>query len=371
VLASIPSPTQSVWHLGPLPIRAYALCIVAGIFVAIWLTDRRWRARGGSAHEVGDIAGWAVLFGIVGGRLYHVITSYELYFGAGKHPLDALKIYEGGLGIWGAISLGAVGAWIGCKRKGVRLVDFIDAAAPGVVFAQALGRLGNWFNNELYGKATTLPWKLQIHCIDVNVGTAQTCPNGDLVLGYFHPTFLYELIWDLALGFVLLYVGRRWKLRNGQLFAVYMMGYTLGRAWIEALRIDEANHILGLRLNLWTCAVVYVAGLVLFVARRGGRPLEAGVYVDGRTTPTADASASAADSSDASEPSADVDGADAALPDPQAEPRPPAQIQAPAQIQPPAQPQSTYYAGPQQPHWSDLPVTGPSSGVDRDATENV
>ena len=163
VLATIPSPDQGVWYLGPLPIRAYALCIIAGIIVAIWWGERRWVARGGIKGEVTDIAVWAVPFGLVGGRLYHVITDNQKYFGPGKNPLAALEIWNGGLGIWGAIALGAVGAWIGCRRKGIPLPAMADALAPGIVVAQAIGRLGNYFNQELYGGDTTLPWGLEIY----------------------------------------------------------------------------------------------------------------------------------------------------------------------------------------------------------------
>jgi prolipoprotein diacylglyceryl transferase len=271
-LAELPSPSRSVWHLGPLPVRAYALCIIAGILVALWLTTRRWRERGGGDDDIWDIAGWAILFGIIGGRLYHVVTDPELYFGAGKHPLNALKIWDGGLGIWGAIALGTLGAWIGCRRKGVSLIVFADAAAPGVIFAQGIGRWGNWFNNELYGGPTSLPWKLQIHDIDVVTGHAQPCTFGHLgqmVCGYYQPTFLYESLWDLALGFLLLYLDRRLRLGHGNVMAMYVMGYTLGRVWIEALRTDHANHILGLRLNVWTSLIVFALALAWFL-RHGG-----------------------------------------------------------------------------------------------------
>jgi len=260
----------SVIRIGPLPIHLYALCIVAGIVVAIWLTDRRWRARGGGEHQVGDVAGWAVLFGIVGGRLYHVITDPELYFGSGKHPLDAFKIWDGGLGIWGAVALGGLGAWIGCRRHRMNFVAFADAAAPGIVLAQAIGRWGNWFNNELYGRATTLPWKLQIHDLDVVTGKASRDSAGHaIVLGYFHPTFLYEMLWNLAVAGVLLWADRRRLLGRGQVFAVYVMGYTLGRFWVEALRDDHANRILGMRVNSWMSILVFLGALAWFLRHRG------------------------------------------------------------------------------------------------------
>jgi phosphatidylglycerol---prolipoprotein diacylglyceryl transferase len=272
VLAEIPSPTRSVWHLGPLPLRAYALCIILGILVAIWLTTRRWRDRGGNPDHVWDVATWAIVFGIVGGRLYHVVTDPELYFEKGRHPIDAVKIWDGGLGIWGAIALGTLGAWIGCRRRHITLAVFADAAVPGVVFAQGIGRWGNWFNNELYGGPTSLPWRLQIHCLDIDVGHATACPGtSSTVLGYFQPTFLYESLWDIALGVALLVLDRRLRLGRGNVMALYVMGYTVGRAWIEALRTDHANHFLGLRLNDWTCLIVFLLGLAWFLSHGGFR----------------------------------------------------------------------------------------------------
>ncbi|HEV2887641.1 MAG TPA: prolipoprotein diacylglyceryl transferase [Jatrophihabitans sp.] len=267
--AAIPSPTVSVIRLGVLSIHLYALCIVAGILVALWLTDRRWRARGGAKGQVGDVAGWAVLFGIVGGRLYHVITDPELYFASGKHPLDAVKIWDGGLGIWGAIALGALGAWIGCRRHQMDFGAFADAAAPGVLLAQAIGRWGNWFNNELYGRATTLPWKLQIHELDVVSGKASRDAAGHaIVLGYYHPTFLYEMLWSLAVFALLLWLDHRRLLGRGQVLALYVMGYTFGRFFIEALRADDANRILGMRVNSWVSILVFLAALAWFVRHR-------------------------------------------------------------------------------------------------------
>ncbi|WP_392466535.1 prolipoprotein diacylglyceryl transferase [Arsenicicoccus cauae] len=271
ILAEIPSPTQGVWHLGPLPLRAYALCILAGILVAVWLTQRRLAARGGDPERVVDVAMWAVPFGIVGGRLYHVISSPQAYFGEGGHPLDAVKIWNGGLGIWGAVALGALGAWIGCRRSGVSYLHFADALAPGLLVAQAIGRWGNWFNNELYGGPTDLPWALRIHEWDAAAGEAVRDVSGQaIVLGHYHPTFLYESLWCLGVAALLVWADRRLDLRRGQVFALYVVGYTLGRAWIEMMRVDEANHVLGLRLNVWTSLVVLAFGLAWFVlARRG------------------------------------------------------------------------------------------------------
>jgi len=272
ILATIPSPTQGVWNLGPLPIRAYALCIVAGIIAAVMLTERRWIARGGAAGDVLDIATWAVPFGIVGGRLYHVISSPAAYFGKGGHPLRAFAIWEGGLGIWGAIALGGVGAWIACRRRGIPLPAFADAVAPGLLVAQAVGRLGNWFNNELYGGPTSLPWRLKIYQWDG--GRAVLGPdNQPVVLGYFHPTFLYELLWNLAAAAFVIWADRRFRLGHGRAFALYVASYCLGRLGVELLRTDPAVHFFGIRLNVFTAVVVGLGALAYFVAMRG-RPRE-------------------------------------------------------------------------------------------------
>ena len=270
-LATIPSPTKGLWMIGPFPLRAYALFILVGIVVACWITEWRLRQRGAPKWLVLDVAIWAVPFGLVGGRLYHVITSPDKYFGAGGHPLDAFKIWEGGLGIWGAIALGALGAWIGCRRLGVPLTMFADAAAVGIPAAQAIGRLGNWFNNELYGSHTNLPWGLTVYDYDLSSGEAVRV-NGDPVLlegGPFHPTFLYELVWDVGVAALVFFVDRKLKLGKGRAFALYVMAYTAGRFWIEALRIDEAEHILGMRLNNWVSILVFLGALIYFLRVKG------------------------------------------------------------------------------------------------------
>lgn len=266
VVASIPSPSQSVWHLGPFPLRAYALAIIVGIFVAVALTNRRWVERGGHPDEVLTIVYWAVPFGIVGGRLYHVISSPDAYFGAGGDPVSALYIWQGGLGIWGAIALGAVGAWIGARRERVSFSSFADAVAPGLLVAQAIGRLGNWFNQELFGSPTTLPWGLEIDpSIAARVGDF---PAGTL----FHPTFLYEMLWNLGAAALLILVDRRWRLGHGRAFWGYVALYTLGRVWIEALRIDDAELVLGLRLNVWTSILMFVVAVGAFALLGRARP---------------------------------------------------------------------------------------------------
>ncbi len=272
-LATIPSPTQGVWHIGPIPLRAYAICIIAGILVAVWLTERRWVRRGGKPGAVGEIATWAVPFGIVGGRLYHVATSWQPYFGPGGDPVRALYIWEGGMGVWGAIALGAVGALIGARRAGIRLPPMADAAAPGIALAQGIGRLGNWFNNEVYGGPTDLPWALRIYEWDQGLGRAVVGSDGaPVVLGTFHPAFLYELLWDFGVAAVVIWADRRFRMGHGRAFGLYVALYTAGRLWIEALRVDEANHILGLRLNIWTSLIVGLTAVVLVVISARRRP---------------------------------------------------------------------------------------------------
>lgn len=268
--AEIPSPSVGVWHLGPLPVRGYALCILAGIVVAVWLTQKRLEARGHRKGVAIDISAWAVPFGIVGGRLYHLITTPQPYFGQNGDPWKAFAIYEGGLGIWGAVALGALGAWIGCRKNGVAFRDFVDAAAPGLAIAQAMGRFGNWFNNEIYGAPTDLPWRLRIYEWDTSVGRAVVDAQGNpVVKGYFHPTFLYEALWCLLLAAFLIWLGRRRPLKAGQVFAAYVMGYPVGRIVIENMRSDSANLILGQRVNTWVSILVFLLGVYLW--RRFGR----------------------------------------------------------------------------------------------------
>ncbi|WP_040407426.1 prolipoprotein diacylglyceryl transferase, partial [Amycolatopsis nigrescens] len=280
-LATIPSPDRGVWQLGPIPLRAYALCIIAGIVVAIWWGERRWQQRGGSKGTVVDLAVFAVPFGLVGGRLYHVITDNHLYFGEGKNPLNALKIWDGGLGIWGAIALGAVGAWIACRRKGIPLPAMADALAPGIVVAQAIGRLGNYFNQELYGGHTDLPWALEIYqrFSPDNPSIPDQGPSGvafgniPLADSPVHPTFLYELLWNLGVALLVVWADRRFRLGHGRAFALYVAAYTVGRCWIELMRTDSATLVFGVRVNVWTSILVFIGAVVYFVlaGKRGPR----------------------------------------------------------------------------------------------------
>jgi prolipoprotein diacylglyceryl transferase len=284
---SIPSPSDSVWEIGPVPIRAYALCIIAGIVVAVWLGERRWVARGGKPGQIGDIAVWAVPFGIVGGRLYHVITDSGKYFGEGRDPVTALYIWQGGLGIWGAIALGGVGAFIGARRAGIRFLPLADALAPGIVLAQAVGRLGNWFNQELFGKPTDVAWALEIP-------DESRRPEGYVQHDTFHPTFLYELLWNVGVAGLVIWADRRFRLGHGRAFALYVAGYCAGRGWIEYLRIDpvEADDVFGLRLNVWTSIVLFALAVAYFVwssIRRPGREESVLHHDDQEPVPSSDA----------------------------------------------------------------------------------
>ena len=263
--ASIPSPDQSVWHLGPLPLRAYALFILVGIFVAMWSGDRRWVARGGEPGLVYDVAVWAVPFGILGGRIYHVLTDWTTYFGPGGSGLTAaLSIWKGGLGIWGAIAFGAVGAWIGCRRRGVPLPPFADAVAVGIPLAQALGRWGNWFNQELFGRPTEVAWALEIDPVNRPAGFEQYAT--------FHATFLYESLWLVGVAILVAWADRRWTLGHGRAFALYVAAYCVGRLGMEMLRIDPATHLWGIRVNVFTSVLVGVGAAVYFVVSARTRP---------------------------------------------------------------------------------------------------
>ncbi len=299
VPASIPSPDWSGFDIplpwGSLRIHAYALCILAGIIVGLWLTSVRWAKRGAPEGSVWDIVIWAIPFGIIGGRLYHVFSSPDAYFGPGFDGTGDLslipQIQRGGLGIWGAVVLGAFGAWIGCRRAGVKLTAFLDAAAPGLLLAQAVGRWGNYFNQELFGGPTTLPWGLQVDADNANF------PAGYPADTLFHPTFLYESLWNIAGVLILLALDRRFHFRRGRLFWLYAMYYTLGRVWIEAMRIDDAEQIslfgITTRLNVWTSIFVFVAALAVFIVLGRRKDADAeNVYLPGRE-PAAEAAGEA------------------------------------------------------------------------------
>lgn len=263
VAASIPSPSTGVWEIGSVPLRAYALGIIIGALLAIWIAEKRFVARGGRPGVVGDIAIWAIPFGIAGARIYHVVTDPELYFGEGRSVVDVLFIWQGGLGIWGAVMGGALGAYIACRRYDASFAMFGDALAPGLLVAQAVGRLGNYFNQELFGKPTNLPWALEID--------PANRPTGFEQFATFHPTFLYELLWNLAAAALLIALDRRFKFTAGRAFALYVMLYTAGRFWIELLRIDTANEIGPFRVNVWTSIIVFALALLYFLRTRHKR----------------------------------------------------------------------------------------------------
>lgn len=268
-LAYIPSPTISQFSIGPATIHIYALCILMGIVLAVWITTTRWKKLGGNFDQVLDITLVSVPAGIIGARLYHIITTPERFFGPDGDWAEMFRIWNGGLGIWGGVLFGALAAWAWCRHKHYPMALLADAIAPGLLVAQAVGRLGNWFNQELYGAPTTLPWGLKLNMEGTAIGHSEqcydgaTCPGGTL----FHPTFLYEMIWNLIGAAIIVYIGSKAmkKLKAGSLFAVYIMWYTLGRTWIESLRIDYAHEFLGVRINVWVSMAVFVLGAVSFI----------------------------------------------------------------------------------------------------------
>jgi prolipoprotein diacylglyceryl transferase len=283
LFASIPSPEVSSFELGPVRVHYYALFILLGIALAIWIGSRRFTKRGGPSGAILDIALWAVPFGIVGGRFYHVITHWNYYFYDGANLMKVFAVWEGGLAIFGALAFGSVGAFIGARTAGIRFLSFADAIAPGVLVAQAVGRIGNYFNNELFGQPTTLPWGLEI--ATGNPAYPEGLPAGVL----FHPTFLYEMIWNLIGFAALIWLDRKLKLRWGQMFAAYLIVYSIGRAFIESIRIDPSEVILGLRTNVWSSIAGIAVGVGLLIwSRRTHKEPETSVFLPGREPSPAD-----------------------------------------------------------------------------------
>lgn len=267
--ASIPSPSDGTFELGPLTIHAYGLVIALGVVAAIWLLGRRLEARGaGTRDDASAIGMWGVLGGVIGARLYHVATSWDSF---SDDPMRIFAIWKGGLGIPGGIALGVAVGVYAAKRRGLDVPTAITCAAPAIPLAQAIGRWGNWFNQELFGRPTTLPWGLEIDDKHLPEGYA----SGTL----FHPTFLYESLWNVGLCLVLLQVDKRMSLRPGRLMAVYVAGYSVGRFWVEGLRIDPANSGGGWRLNQWTAVIAFVLAVGYLVVdaarhRRSVPPLD-------------------------------------------------------------------------------------------------
>ena len=265
----IPTPSRSVLELGFFTVHFYALCILLGIAAAIWLTQRRYAHLGGQKDEIGDFAIVVVPMGIIGGRMYHVISSPGEYFGAGGSPLDALKIWEGGLGIWGAILIGALAGFVffRVKKRSLSFSFLADAIAPALAIAQGIGRFGNWFNGELFGRPTTLPWALEIPAAKRGSGFSE--------FATFHPTFLYEAIWCFAIATLMIYLPYFKRVAgSGSVFLFYVASYCLGRLAIEIIRIDEANQFLGQRINVWVAGSIFiVSSTSLIMRRRANRKL--------------------------------------------------------------------------------------------------
>jgi prolipoprotein diacylglyceryl transferase len=277
--ASIPSPPLpwAQFSIGPLVIHTYAICILVGILAALLITQRRLSARGAEPGVVLDIIIWAVPLGIVGARFYHVLTHGSDYFFAGANLWNVFAIWDGGNALYGSLLGGAVGAYIGCRRHGIRFWSFADALAPAMLVAQAIGRLGNYFNHELFGLPTTLPWGLQIE--STNAKFPSGLPNGTL----FHPLFLYEIIWNLVGVAVIILIERRFKLRWGRVFGVYLIWYGIARSVLEAIRIDPtSDQFLGVPANDWASFIAIALGIVLIVVQGRRHPgLEPSVYRDG------------------------------------------------------------------------------------------
>ncbi|HWU30533.1 MAG TPA: prolipoprotein diacylglyceryl transferase [Microbacterium sp.] len=315
VPASIPSPPVSTFPIFGITIHYYALCIIAGIIAATLITNHRLTKRGAEKWVVIDIAIIAVPLAIIGARIFHVLTHFDFYFGPGKNtwnpfePGSVWAIWEGGIAIFGALMAGAVGAWLGCRWTGIRFWTFADALAPGLLLAQAMGRFGNWFNHELFGLPTDLPWGLQIE--STNPAFPAGLPEGTL----FHPTFLYEVIWNTLGVLVLLWLGRRLRLQWGRLFACYLIWYSAGRIVWESIRIDPSQVYLGLRSNVWAAIIGVLVGLVILIVQtRRHTGLEASPYQPGREPADADVDSDhdSHDYVDLSEPP--VDGIDAEAP---------------------------------------------------------
>ena len=266
------------WSL-PLDFRihAYAICILLGIVACVIITNMRLNARGAERWVIIDIAIWAVPAGIIGGRLFHVFTHVSDYFGPGRDPLSFLYIWQGGLAIFGALILGAVGAWIGCRQVGLRFTTFVDSVAPAMLVAQAFGRLGNYFNHELFGMPTSLPWGLQIETS--NAAYPQGLPAGTL----FQPTFLYEIIWNVAGCIVIVLIDRRFKLQWGRVLALYLIWYGFGRSFLESIRVDTSETFFGIRTNVWASWAAILLGIIIFwVQTRRHTGKEPSAYLPGR-----------------------------------------------------------------------------------------
>jgi prolipoprotein diacylglyceryl transferase len=285
--AYIPSPSMDFGRIGLLTLHGNALVVIAGIVSAVWLGERRWAAQGGTQGLIMDIAVWTVPLGIVGARIYHIATNYHFYIGHGKNPVEVVEIWHGGLDLWGALAAGSLGAAIACHRRGVRLLIVADVVAPGIAVGQAIGRWGNWFNQELYGHPSTQPWAVKI-----DAAHRPRLPSGALNPRYadlptYQPTFLYESLWCLAVAGLVILIGRRADLTHGRAFALYLAAFAAGHAWAEALRVDTATRLFGLRYDHWTALLVFLSAMTYLVMNRSTRPLDDALY--GKPRPTNEA----------------------------------------------------------------------------------
>lgn len=287
IYTAFPESPGAAVTIGSFSIRYYALLILVGIIVAVWISGARLKSRGAEGALALDIALFAVPFGIVGGRLFHVVTHWNDYFSAGKNPLTALYVWEGGLAIYGALIFGALGAFVGCRVAGIRFLSYVDALVPGLLLAQAIGRWGNYFNSELFGAPTTLPWGVVIpttspaYPLDLPTGTID---NPTL----FEPTFLYESLWSLVGVALLIWLDSVMKLRWGKLFGLYLIYYSVGRYFIEGMRIDPSDIYFGLRTNQWMALLSIVAGIALIIIQSQRNPgIELSPYLPGRSAPVA------------------------------------------------------------------------------------
>lgn len=279
ILSSIPSPDIQFFDLGPIRVHIYALCILLGIILATWITDVRLTRRGATRGSVLDIILWAVPLGIIGARFYHVFTHSGDYFYEGADLMRVFYIWEGGNAIFGSLLGGAVGAWIGCKQTGIRFWSFADALAPAMLIAQAAGRLGNYFNHELFGIPTTLPWGLEIE--STNAAFPAGLPEGTL----FHPMFLYEILWNLLGALIIIALEKKVYLRWGKSFGIYLIWYGIGRSIFETFRLDPSDTFFTIRTNVWAALVAIVIGILIIVIQNRRHPgKELSVFVGGAPT---------------------------------------------------------------------------------------
>jgi prolipoprotein diacylglyceryl transferase len=249
-IAYIPSPSRGLWHLGPIPVRAYALCIILGVVVAVWLANRRYLAAGGQPRVMVDVATWAVPLGLIGARVYSVLTDYQLYFGKHDDWIGVFKVWDGGIGMPGGIALGFAGGWIACRRAHVPLAPVLGAAAPAVAVGQAIGSWSSWFNQQLYGRPSALPWALEI--------APAHRATGYETFATFQPAFLYESIWDLLVAAAVIWAARRFQLTGDRVFALYVAAYSVGMFLTQTVRIDYSHHLLGLRINEWIAILAFL-----------------------------------------------------------------------------------------------------------------